>query len=98
MKKRGTKRNSSVNINIDEKFNSAKKSISELYFTLGIVSFSLGFGLFVTAIIRLVESHNPWITLLFGVGFMIVPVVFGIWKFEKVKEGFMEKIKKVKVD
>ena len=63
---------------------------------LGIMSFSLGFALFVTSLIKLIEAKDPKVTLVIGIGMMLVPVFLGIWEFRHVKRKVMHNLKRLK--
>lgn len=83
---------------IEKRIRKIKDFISGFLVTLGIMSFSLGFALFITSIIRLIESHDPKTTLLIGLGMMIIPVVLGIWEFKHLKKKIMHNLRRLKIE
>ena len=74
-----------------------RELINEALITLSLISFSLGFALFVSSVIKLIEFRNPWISLFLGLFMMIIPVIFGIWEFKHLKKKTIHNFKKLKV-
>ena len=85
-------------IKIHKHIDKAKKSFIELYVTLAILSFSLGFALFISAIIKLIEPENPWNALGLGIVLILVPVLLGIWKIHHIKGKMFHHFKRLKIE
>ena len=85
-------------IKTNKHIDKAKQSFIELYITLAILSFSLGFALFISAIIKLIEPEDPWSAFGLGIVLMLVPVILGIWKIHNLKEKMLHHFKRLKID
>ena len=83
---------------MDKKIKKVWKFLNGLLVTAGIIVFSFGFALFVSSIIKLLESNDPWKTLTLSLGMMILPVILGVWEFKQVKKKIMGNLKKLKVE
>ena len=72
--------------------------ISGIFFTVGVMGFSLGFALFVTSLIKIIEFRDPKITLLISLFMMLIPVILGIWEFKHFKKKIIHNLRRLKVD
>ena len=75
-----------------------KQMTNDVVLTLSVVAFSLGFALFITSIIKIIEFPNPWITLVVGLSLMIFPIGLGIWEFKHAQKKFMHNLRKLKLE
>ncbi|MDO8555628.1 MAG: hypothetical protein Q7R96_00455 [Nanoarchaeota archaeon] len=83
---------------IEQKVDAAFDIVSSLLVMFAIVCFAFGFALFITAVTKLLESDNPWLSLLVGAGLMIIPVVFGVWRLQYLKKKIFHNLKRLKID
>ncbi len=69
-----------------------------LIITISIICFAFGFALFVTSLMKMLESDNPLISLFIGICLMTIPVILGIWRIEHVKNKILENFSRLKLD
>ena len=85
-------------IKTNKHIDKAKQSFIELYITLAILSFSLGFALFISAIIKLIEPEDPLYSLGLGIILILAPVFLGVWKIHHIKRKMFHHFKRLKIE
>lgn len=83
---------------VKENFDLTISFIGGLIITISVICFAFGFALFVTSLMKIIESDSPFVSLLIGIGLMIIPVIFGIWRFEQVKNKILHNLNRLKLD